>query len=109
LQDVVYINSNPYISHLIKQRDFNPFLKIIDLWMYSDYGGSVHPKQINEYIINNFDYNSNKKLIIHYIQPHFPTISKDGKIWPRNLEKIYDNYLPFIKQKRTIWRLIPQI
>lgn len=78
--DVVYVSANPYINSKHATKDFQAkdhFYKIIDVW---DWGwdkelGSVHPKEVNEATITTKAHNPDKRLIIHYLQPHAPYIN----------------------------------
>jgi len=77
--DVVYISANPIINSKIEVKGFkakNHFFKIIDVW---DWGwnenlGTVHPKKVNEAVQKFKDVYADKKLIIHYLQPHEPYV-----------------------------------
>ena len=90
-KDVVYISANPMInSKGIDSRQlrslFAPrarkkapqlFKKIVDVW---DYGwdwnvGTVLPETVNETVK---EYQSQKRKIIHYLQPHHPYLKGEG-------------------------------
>jgi len=79
--DVVYVSANPYINSRgvdvvgFDARDY--FHKIVDVW---DFGwneavGTVPPEEVNAAAITATLTHPNKRLIIHYLQPHAPYIS----------------------------------
>jgi len=79
--DVVYVSANPYINSRgvdvvgFDARDH--FHKIVDVW---DFGwnetvGTVPPEEVNAATITATLTHPDKRLIIHYLQPHAPYIS----------------------------------
>ena len=83
--DVVYVSANPYINSRgvdvvgFDARDY--FHTIIDVW---DFGwneavGTVPPEEVNSAAIAAKLTHPNKRLIIHYLQPHAPYISLANK------------------------------
>jgi hypothetical protein len=83
--NIIYISANPYINSKIKIKNVDAkkhFYKIIDVWdtEWNDLLGTVHPREVNiitRKIINDFP---NKRLIIHYLQPHEPYLNFNKKI-----------------------------
>lgn len=76
--DVICISSNPRLSNLnlAKTFGFNPFFKTIDVW---DYGWdnklrTVPPKEVTRATLNMVEEYPNKRILIHYNQPHRPYI-----------------------------------
>lgn len=83
--DVIYVSANPYINSKFEIKGFkarNHFHKIIDVWDegWSDELGTVHPKEVNKAVKNVKNNYPNKRLIIHYLQPHEPYLSYNLKI-----------------------------
>jgi len=83
-KNIVYISANPYInSKGIPYRGFNPkpivsrFYKVVDVWDrgWSEELSTVHPREVNKVALVASRLYSDKRLIIHYIQPHFPYLS----------------------------------
>ena len=79
--DLTYLSGNPYInSQGVPYDGFHPtkhFTEIINVW---DFGwnmelGTVLPIEINKAVL---DHPRNKRMIIHYMQPHFPYIGRTG-------------------------------
>ncbi|MBD3155767.1 MAG: hypothetical protein GF368_03875 [Candidatus Aenigmarchaeota archaeon] len=78
--DIVYYSSNPYVSKYLIRKTFGKrkFYDIIPVW---DFGWdeelkTVPPEKVNEAFFKYCkDYPSEKKAIIHYMQPHHPFIA----------------------------------
>jgi hypothetical protein len=103
--DVTYISANPMVSNvLVKKRNGTlPFKKIIDLWKegWSDEKGTVMPSIVNEVAQNIID-QSEDKVIVHYLQPHYPFIGRCNllnenmknfreRIWKKNEKDDYQS------------------
>ena len=85
MEDVTYISANPFINSKgmdlgeVKgsvKGEWNPkgkFKEIIDAWLthWNEELNTVHPKDLTKLVKENKD----KKLIVHYIQPHSPYIT----------------------------------
>lgn len=83
--DVIYISSNPYINSKGKVEGFNAsdhFCEVIDVWDWgwNDELGTVHPKTVNEVVQSLKEDYSNKRFIIHYLQPHAPYLDYDPRV-----------------------------
>jgi len=76
--DVVYIATNPRLSslNLRKVFKFNPFFKVIELWDFGwdDKLKTIPPNEVTKETINALKEFPNKRMIIHFNQPHFPFI-----------------------------------
>ena len=77
--DVVYVSANAHINSKVKVKGFygrKHFYKVIDVWDWGwDYSiGTTSPWKVNQGARKARDMYPNKKLIIHYMQPHFPYI-----------------------------------
>lgn len=88
-KDTIYFSSNPFISSYFckKELGHSPFYKIIDIWKdgWNEELGTVHPQTVNSFVKKIRLVYPNKKMIIHYMQPHYPFIG-DYRI---DLEKVY--------------------
>lgn len=80
------ISANPYINSKTEVKGFNArkhFYKIIDVWDsgWNDELGTVPPENVNRIALNIIKQFAHvqKRFIIHYLQPHFPYISKNFK------------------------------
>lgn len=69
--DIVYITANPYIES-IKHK----FYKVISVWKdgWDKKEKTVLPETMYEFAVDAIAEHPNKKLIIHFIQPHYPYI-----------------------------------
>ena len=71
--DIIYITANPFVNHYLKGR----FYKIIPVW---DFGWNedlktVMPDKVYEAALKTLRrYGNEKRLIIHFMQPHEPFI-----------------------------------
>jgi hypothetical protein len=72
--DIVYITANPWLNRLAA----DSFHKIISVWKdgWDDNLNTVHPKTMTEYAKKAAKEYPDKRLIIHYMQPHKPYIEK---------------------------------
>lgn len=89
--DIIYISANPFVnSFKIPLEKILPksksswiakdhFLKVIDVWQFGwdESLNTVHPKTVNAAYFANL---SNKKTIVHYMQPHMPYLSHDSSL-----------------------------
>lgn len=67
--DTVYISPNPYIPTL-EDNTFHAVVPLLDEW--DDEWGTVHPKAVSEAARKARAEYPEKRLIIHYMQPHAP-------------------------------------
>ncbi|MFH1785862.1 MAG: hypothetical protein ABH842_05525 [Candidatus Micrarchaeota archaeon] len=72
-EDIVYVTTNPYV-HTITRDSFH---KTINLWTdsWDQKLGVVHPSKVTEKGIETKNKYKNKRLIVHYMQPHAPYIA----------------------------------
>jgi hypothetical protein len=79
--DIVYVAGNPHFSRvtLTKALGKIPFYDVIEVW---DFGWdknirTVHPKEVTKATINALHKHPNKRMIIHFNQPHYPFIGNE--------------------------------
>lgn len=82
-EDVVYVSSNPIINSKVEVLGFDAkehFFDIIDVWNWGwdEKQGVVPPDQVNKGVMEAKRKYPEKKLIIHYMQPHAPYL-RPGK------------------------------
>lgn len=83
--DTVYVNSNPHIS-----RDApDAFHDRYDLWSeaFDEEYGTVMPDTTRDWAIEAEQEYPNKRLIVHYNQPHGPYIGEDRITWDYDLAR----------------------
>jgi hypothetical protein len=70
--DIVYITSTPYVDVHCK----NKFHKIISVWKdsWNKYSNTILPETMYNYAIDALIKYPDKRLIIHFMQPHYPYI-----------------------------------
>jgi len=70
--DTIYITANPYVNLICK----GSFYKIIPVWKFgwNEKIGTVPPKEVVKYALKTEKDFHDKRLIIHFIQPHYPYI-----------------------------------
>lgn len=83
--DIVYLTSTPYVNIYCK----NNFHKIISVWKYGwdPQFLTVTPESMFDYAIEALIKYPNKRLIIHFMQPHFPYIGYSIKDLRRNIRE----------------------
>lgn len=76
LNDTIYITANPLVNYHVP----NSFYKIVPVWGegWSNEYETVLPSTMCKYAIDVNDSYPNKKLIIHFMQPHYPFIGRKG-------------------------------
>jgi arylsulfatase A-like enzyme len=92
--DIVYISSNPHINSKAESKGIKAsenFHKVIDVWFdgWNEKKMTVPPQEVRDAAIKaNSDY-SDKRMIIHFIQPHYPYLDKkiEGLNWVKGEEK----------------------
>lgn len=77
--DTVYINSNPHISRDAPDSFHNRY----DVWnnAFNEEYGTVLPETTRDWAIKAEKEYPNKRLIVHYNQPHGPYIGEDRITW----------------------------
>jgi hypothetical protein len=111
--DVIYIAGNPHFAsaNLVKTFGFVPFFKVVEVW---DYGWdsklkTVPPNNVTLAAFETLKKYPNKRLIIHFNQPHHPflvdkeLLQLDDGTW----SKMENGLLEARKhKKRTIWDMV---
>jgi hypothetical protein len=67
--DTVYVTANPYANRL-QDRTFHYTDYLIDEW--NDDVGTILPEDVREAALDTADEYPNKRLIVHFMQPHRP-------------------------------------
>lgn len=77
LHDTIYITANPYAIDLSE----DTFFKIVDLLEthWDTESETVFPDDVVDVTLDIYDQYPDKRLIIHFMQPHCPFIGKKGK------------------------------
>ncbi|MBP1985610.1 hypothetical protein [Halolamina salifodinae] len=76
--DTVYVNANPYIPYLdLDQGRFHAVINLLQEW--DDELQTVHPQTVVDAAREAHREYPNKRLIIHFMQPHVPFIGELGQ------------------------------
>jgi hypothetical protein len=80
--DVVYVSSNPYINSAMPVKGYlgsDHFARVYDVWSTSwdEKRGTVLPASVTRAALLALTENADKRLIVHYLQPHAPYLSLD--------------------------------
>ncbi len=84
--DIIYISANPYINSLpiraYSYKAIEHFPEVIDVWLYGwdSLLGTVVPQEVNRIAkkIIDLEASANKRIIVHYLQPHAPYLTPEG-------------------------------
>lgn len=80
LTDVVYVTANP---QLYRHPSISPSLHAeLDVWRekgWNEEYRTVLPETLTEYALETTNEYPNKRLLVHYIQPHYPFIGPTGR------------------------------
>jgi len=70
--DIVYITANPFVDRLVRDK----FYKIMSVWKegWDNRHKTVLPETVYEYTLYAIKKYPHKRLIIHFMQPHYPYI-----------------------------------
>lgn len=84
--DIVYITANPFVDKYLKGK----FHKIVSVWKngWDERYNTVPPNKVYEQTIKMLKKYPNKRLVIHFLQPHHPYFS---------LQNFEDNAINIIK------------
>lgn len=87
--DVVYVSTTPHVNSFSEVNGFKAsdhFYKVIDVWntRWDDEKGTVYPDEVNQAIIETKIKYPKKRVIAHYMQPHFPYLTLDNPFNPKN-------------------------
>jgi hypothetical protein len=74
MNETIYICGNPMSRSMLNEDDF---LKLDEIWMYcwDDTLGTIPPRPITDSAISSAREYSPDRMIVHYMQPHYPFIS----------------------------------
>ncbi|WP_254546626.1 hypothetical protein [Halomarina pelagica] len=78
LLDTVYVTANPQFYHH-RERISGQFHAVVNVWMddgWDDACNTVLPETTTKYAKKATEQYPNKRLIIHYIQPHYPFLDE---------------------------------
>lgn len=99
--DTVYVNANVYFSKLGLDEDdtFHAVVDLLDDW--DEDLEIAHPETVTEAALDAHEEYPNKRVVVHYMQPHLPFIGEEGlalreRVGQRNA------WIPFRNGRRPI-------
>ncbi|WP_396611608.1 hypothetical protein ACH9L7_15625 [Haloferax sp. S1W] len=99
LNDVVYVTANPFVYQI----PGDPFHYVDHVWMddWDDELETVRPETMVEHALEVHEEYPNKRLIVHFMQPHYPFIGEfrlpDDRGYLGAVAKSLDNDVPDVK------------
>lgn len=83
LTDTVYVTASPIMERGYPER-YNPnFHAVVNVWQedgWNEEHNSVHPSTMVEHALEAAEKYPQKRLIVHFMQPHYPFIGADTKL-----------------------------
>ncbi|MFB6224893.1 MAG: hypothetical protein ABEI13_00370 [Candidatus Paceibacteria bacterium] len=69
-KDTIYISANPYVTKYAN----DSFYKLVEVWKdhFNEEQGTVLPEDVKKISVDAFE--DDKRMIIHFMQPHYPFI-----------------------------------
>lgn len=89
LHDVVYVTANPVYYRNRAELDAE-FHDVINVWKEDGWDPehrTVLPKTVTNYAEEAQDRYPNKRLLVHYLQPHYPFVPSDTEFDKQNIHK----------------------
>lgn len=77
--DTVYITANPF-APMLPDGTFHATVSLLDAW--DEELQTVHPRELTEAALDAAEQFPEKRLLVHYMQPHYPFIGEFGRTLP---------------------------
>lgn len=77
LHDTIYVSANPY-TRLLDDRTFYKIINLLENGWDQEYH-TVLPETVTKQVLNIIKEHPDKRLIAHYMQPHYPFIGDHGQ------------------------------
>jgi hypothetical protein len=93
LQDTIYLTANPQLHRNKKEIDVD-FFQEYQVWIdnWAENYDTVKPNVVTEKTLSVAEEYPNKRLIIHYLQPHAPYIGPTGKELPKDYLNFWSSF-----------------
>ncbi len=103
--DIVYVTANPYVDKYLEGK----FYKIVPVWKYgwSKKYNTVPPWEVYSYALKTLKRYGDRRLIVHFIQPHHPYLTLNCK--DELLDKIRRSVLYDEKSRRATGKSLTEI
>lgn len=114
LQDTVYVTANPQLYRNRESIDV-AFHDVVHVWQeegWDEEHGTVLPETVTEYALRAAEEYPNKRLVIHYMQPHYPFIGAEtdfdkGHLTGARQENVWNQLLlgALDTEREDIWHI----
>lgn len=109
--DTIYITANPLVNYHVG----NCFARIVSVWEsdWNEEFGTVMPEAVVQSTLQTNREHPDKRLIIHFMQPHYPFIGKKTREKIGDHEGVLGRDLMLgqqnvVHKKRLIWNMLKQ-
>lgn len=80
-EDIVYVSANPHINSVTSSEGImasENFHKVVDVWNsgWDEEKDTVPPEKVKEAALDALEEYEDKRIVVHYIQPHYPYLGK---------------------------------
>jgi hypothetical protein len=77
-QDIVYVTANPQVNLRLDPEIFHD---VVEVWKtdWNNDLGTVEPHKVTKRALEALERHPNKRLIVHYMQPHYPFIGQQSE------------------------------
>jgi len=78
LRDTVYVSANPHISQINTRLH-----EVVECWGDEDWSSifdTIQPEKVTEKALRAGEKHPNKRLVVHYMQPHYPFVFEDASV-----------------------------
>ena len=77
LHDTVYITANPHADITLDKNVFHNVIRTYNTTTFSERSfDNYHPETVTDAVLSNYRKYDNKRVIVHYMQPHTPYIGE---------------------------------
>ena len=114
LRDTVYVTANPQL-YRNRESIAVDFHDVIHVWReegWDEEYGTVLPETVTEYAFRAAEKYPNKRLVVHYMQPHYPFIGSEtdfdkGHLTGAQRENVWNQLLlgTLDAERETVWRI----
>jgi len=100
-EDIVYVTANPFVDKVLRGR----FFRIVSVWKtgWDERYRTVLPSTMYKYALKALKKYPDKRLIIHFIQPHYPYLvapNIDDDSLNKLRKDILEGKIPRVKNRR---------
>lgn len=86
-QDVVYVTANPQIDRIEADITFHDIVRVWKTEGWDEEEGTVLPQTMTDAVIDVSERYPHKRILAHYMQPHYPFIGDDEGVTKGHLQE----------------------